>query len=465
MTRASGGAHYGAWLPHLSTPIAALAFWLMHRADLLGPAPFWVILVMLGASGVCNVVAYTVSNRMQPGPARMHVRLSVAALTTTVILYSTGWGPVIAMGYVLGTSDVLRTDGSEAWWRGTVWSLGAIAVGQVAIAVGVAPSVLAAHVSHAVAVGNAACLGIVMYSLGTTTAAAQRAKDDVAKEREHFRSLVLHARDVIAVLDKRTLTIEYASPAIEQLLGWAPDECVGMNLGDLIGDGTQRDSIALATALTDAGGTLTVELDVQARDGSPRTVEVTATLRDDGTIIGNVHDVTHQRALERELRHKARHDTLTGLMNRAALIEAVEQHTINTVVVGTVSILFVDLDGFKEVNDELGHERGDEVLVEAARRIVGSVPDHALTGRLGGDEFLVVLIGTPVEVASAIALRILDALALPWGLAGSDISASIGVATTGDRRETVEDVLRRADEAMYDAKRQGKGRYALARAS
>src|SRR4051794_39397653 len=114
MKNASGGTHLGAWLPHLSTPVAAVGFWLMHRADLLGPAPFWVILAMLAGSGVCNVVAYSISRRMAPSAARMHVRLSVAALTTTVILYSTGWGPVIAMGYVLGASDVLRTDGSEA---------------------------------------------------------------------------------------------------------------------------------------------------------------------------------------------------------------------------------------------------------------------------------------------------------------------------------------------------------------
>jgi diguanylate cyclase (GGDEF)-like protein len=180
-------------------------------------------------------------------------------------------------------------------------------------------------------------------------------------------------------------------------------------------------------------------------------------------IIGNVHDVTRQRALEHELRYKARHDVLTGLMNRAALLEAVEHHRAAAVADDTFSVLFVDLDGFKEVNDELGHERGDEVLVEAARRIVRAVPDDALTGRLGGDEFLVVLPRTTNSEASAIALRILDTLDRPWeSLPGREISASIGVATTGATPEAMEDILRRADEAMYDAKRKGKGRYALA---
>ena len=127
----------------------------MHRADLLGPAPFWFILVLLLGSGVANAAAYCVAMRMQPSPARMHVRLSVGTLTTLAILYSTGWGAVIAIGFVLAVSDVLRTDGSDAWWRGTLWSVVAIGLGQLAIAVGLAPSVLSLHISNAVALGNA----------------------------------------------------------------------------------------------------------------------------------------------------------------------------------------------------------------------------------------------------------------------------------------------------------------------
>jgi diguanylate cyclase (GGDEF)-like protein/PAS domain S-box-containing protein len=464
MRRASGGTHIGPWLPHLTTPVGLLGFYLMHRADLLGPAPFWVIVALLAVTGVCNAVAYLVTTRMEPGPMRMHLRLSVAAMSTTVILYSTGWGPVIAIGYVLGVSDVLRTDGSQAWWRGMLWSLGAIALGQFAIAVGLAPSVLSEHVSHAVAIGNAACLVIVMYSLGTTAAATEAAKEVIGKEREHFRSLVQHAADVIAVIDCADLTIRYVSPSISALLGFDAPACIGMTIHELLGNsGHVPDAPRYVASIEAAGGTRTHELTVRHRDGSPRVVEITSTLRNDGMIIGNVHDVTRQRALEHELRYKARHDTLTGLMNRGALLEAVEQHLAGTVVADRCSVLFVDLDGFKEVNDELGHERGDEVLVEAARRILGAVPDGALTGRLGGDEFLVVLQGTTNQQASAIALRILDALERPWqSLPGREISASIGVATTGPTPEAAEDILRRADEAMYDAKRQGKNRYALA---
>jgi diguanylate cyclase (GGDEF)-like protein len=237
-----------------------------------------------------------------------------------------------------------------------------------------------------------------------------------------------------------------------------------MSMADLVVGGNRPEADAYTDAVRCAGGTLTTEMELRHRDGPVRVVEVTATLRADGTIVGNVHDVTRQRALERELRYKARHDTLTGLMNRTALIEAVEQHTSDAVF-GETSVLFVDLDGFKEVNDALGHERGDAVLVEAARRIVTAVPDYAMTGRLGGDEFLVVLPSTTNDAASDIASDILGELERPWQLPGCDISASIGVATTGRVHESVEDILRRADEAMYDAKRQGKGRFVLARAA
>jgi diguanylate cyclase (GGDEF)-like protein/PAS domain S-box-containing protein len=454
----------GPWLPYLGTPIGAVGFWLMHRANLLGPKPFWVILVLLLVTAGTNGCAYFIALRLPPGAARMHLRLGMAAICTTLILYATGWGPVIAIGYVLGVSDVLRTDGSEAWWRGTLWSCVAIALGEIGISTGIAPSILAPNVAHAVAVANATCLAVVLYSLGTTHAAVERATDEVATEREHFRSLVAHAKDVIAVMGS-DLRIEYVSPAIEPLLGLRPAECVGKMIGELLGGDPQQRGRALADTLLAERGSATYEVELRHRSGSPRTVEITATPRADEAIVLNVHDVTEQRILEGELRHQARHDKLTGLMNRAALIDAVEKHTVDAVVVGTISILFVDLDGFKEVNDELGHERGDRVLVEAARRIVGAVPAHALTGRLGGDEFLVVLCGTPNDEAGAIAHHILAALEEPWGLPGANISASIGVATTGLRRESVEDILRRADEAMYDAKRQGKGRFVLAEAS
>jgi diguanylate cyclase (GGDEF)-like protein/PAS domain S-box-containing protein len=450
------------WLPYLSTPVGFLGFWALHRLGMLGPTPLWVLLLLTGITAGTGLVVEAASPHLTSPKLRLHVRLGSAVVTTTVVLYATAWGPVIAIGFVLAVIDGLRTEGGDAWRPGAAWSLVGMGCGQLAIAFGIAPSILAPHVAHAVAAGNATCLVIVLYSLGTTTRAAEGAQRDVVAEREHFRSLVQHATDVIAVLD-RDLTIEYVSPAIFGLLGYEPEECVGNPIGMLLTRAKYATGSEWVEALEAAGGMIVIETTLEHRSGSPRTVEITSTLRNDGTIVGNVHDVTEQRILERELRHQANHDVLTGLMNRAALIEAVEEHTIDAVVVDTISVLFVDLDGFKEVNDALGHERGDCVLVEAARRITAAVPPWALTGRLGGDEFLVVLHGVDNARASAIAAQILDSLEQPWDLQGYAISASIGVATTGAHRESVEDILRRADEAMYDAKRQGKNRFVLAR--
>jgi diguanylate cyclase (GGDEF)-like protein/PAS domain S-box-containing protein len=451
------------WLPFLATPVGLFGFWLLHSLGVLGPTPLWVLLALIGATAAIGLIVEFVAKRVHNPLVRLHLRLVCSTITTTVVLYATAWGPVIAIGFVVAVIDGLRTEGSRAWWPGAVWSLVGIGFGQLAVALGIAPSILSPNVSHAVAAGNAACLVIVLYSLGTTTKAAEKAQQGVAAEREHFRSLVQHATDVIVVLDQN-LDIEYISPAIHGLLGYAAEECIGRPLGSLVAGAGQNPAL-WRDRLDEAGGTITSEATLQHRSGSPRVVEVTSTVRADRTIVANVHDVTEQRALEHELRHQANHDVLTGLMNRAALIEAVERHTVDAVVVEKISVLFVDLDGFKEVNDALGHETGDAVLVEAARRIVDAVPPHALAGRLGGDEFLVVLHGTANEEASAIAHRILDGLEQPWKLRGCAISASIGVATTGEHPESVEDILRRADEAMYDAKRQGKNRFVLARAS
>jgi diguanylate cyclase (GGDEF)-like protein/PAS domain S-box-containing protein len=454
------------WLPYLSTPVGIAGLWTLHALGVLGPTPLWVIMLLIGVTvAVGAVVEIAARHFLPPGPFRTHLRVAGATVCTTAVIYATGWGSVIAIGYVLAVIDGLRTEGSRAWRNGALWSLVTMACGELAIQIGVAPSILPMHVAHTVAAANAACLVIVLYSLGTTTAAAEKAQQDVADEREHFRSLVQHAADVIVVVDEN-MDITYVSPAVSGLLGYDPDECVGRPIGALLAPASTARDKGWAQQLEQAGGSIESELQVAHRDGTLRILEITSTLRPDGTIVGNLHDVTRQRALERQLRHQAEHDSLTGLMNRAALIDSVEQYTVDAVIVNAISVLFVDLDGFKEVNDELGHERGDVVLIEAARRITAAVPEHALTGRLGGDEFLVVLPYTDNHDASLIASRILDALEAAWPLPGSPaISASIGVATTGEHPESVEDVLRRADEAMYDAKRQGKGRYALARAA
>jgi diguanylate cyclase (GGDEF)-like protein len=167
--------------------------------------------------------------------------------------------------------------------------------------------------------------------------------------------------------------------------------------------------------------------------------------------------------LGRALQHQASHDALTGLPNRTLLkrrleralaeIETSNQH---------VTLLMLDLDGFKEVNDTFGHSAGDQVLVQVARRVVSSVRDADLVARLGGDEFAMVLADSPADQASALARRVLAALELPIALrvTTASVATSIGIAT-GGLGDTADELLRNADLAMYAAKDAGGNGYAL----
>lgn len=182
-------------------------------------------------------------------------------------------------------------------------------------------------------------------------------------------------------------------------------------------------------------------------------------LRQFVTLAENRDLVARLAASEAELRHRASHDVLTGLPNRALLLERL------TAARGPVGVLVIDLDGFKRVNDERGHDAGDQLLVEVARRLRAPMADGDTTARLGGDEFAVVVPGPP-DASHAVAARLRASLEAPYVLRdGSSVhvGASIGVASLHDEdRGTacIEEVLRRADDAMYTAKRRGGSRSA-----
>jgi diguanylate cyclase (GGDEF)-like protein len=158
--------------------------------------------------------------------------------------------------------------------------------------------------------------------------------------------------------------------------------------------------------------------------------------------------------------HQATHDELTSLPNRVLFERAVDRALESASDDAPVGLLFVDLDGFKAVNDRFGHDAGDALLVEAARRMSASLRAGDVIARLGGDEFTVLLPGASVEVAKDIARRLADALhepiALPHGHV--TISACIGIAVAPDDAAEFKPLLRAADGAMYDAKRLGTGR-------
>ena len=187
------------------------------------------------------------------------------------------------------------------------------------------------------------------------------------------------------------------------------------------------------------------------------------------SIMALVQDVSAKIQIARQQHYLANHDSLTGLLNRAAfqsrLEQSLEQARSNA---GSVALLFIDLDGFKGVNDAEGHRAGDEVLRIVAQRIASTVRAGDTMARLGGDEFLVMLDRDVTrDVADTIGHRIIEALHQPMDLEGRDIlvGASIGVAMHPPLAGDINALMNRADQALYAAKRAGKGRLHFAEAA
>lgn len=183
-------------------------------------------------------------------------------------------------------------------------------------------------------------------------------------------------------------------------------------------------------------------------------------------IAGSLTDITSRKRTEEKLAFDALHDALTGLPNRKKLLDRLEdclekvKHTENY----NFAVLFVDLDRFKIINDSMGHQVGDEILLKISRRLTELIRPSDMVARLGGDEFVVLLEGIKdKELAHRIADRILGDLQKPIQIEGKDlyVSASIGIAFSSVEYNNPEDIVRDADLAMYRAKVKGKGRYEL----
>ena len=206
------------------------------------------------------------------------------------------------------------------------------------------------------------------------------------------------------------------------------------------------------------------------KDGRVIFVEIFRSLaRDaDGLPLYNViseRDVTEERLLNEQLTDQALHDSLTGLANRALFEDRLRlAHSRATREGGLCCVLLLDLDDFKEVNDSLGHVAGDQLLVEVAQRLQRVTRETDTLCRLGGDEFLYLAEGLGVpEDAHHAAQRLLDAIAEPFDIGGSRIEqrASIGVVVTDSPTVSETEIIQDADVALYEAKREGKGHYAV----
>ncbi|MET9435940.1 EAL domain-containing protein [Streptomyces sp. NPDC006551] len=296
---------------------------------------------------------------------------------------------------------------------------------------------------------------------------------ELAQKENHFRSLVQGSSDVIMIAAPSGI-LRYVSPAASGVYGRDAEELIGSELASLIHPedlgGVVHEVRRFLAASPAEEPTTRIECRFRSGRGDWLNVESTVN-RHQGGLIFNSRDVTERVRLQAQLQHNAEHDPLTDLPNRALFTRRVRQALGGRRASdpGT-AVLFIDLDGFKAVNDRLGHQAGDELLIQAARRLQDSVRAGDTAARLGGDEFAALILGDGARDRSArefqvheIADRLRLTLSQPYRLEGGDdvrVAASIGVAFA-EPGISAGDLLRNADLAMYRAKAGGKDRVEL----
>ncbi|MFG2136179.1 putative bifunctional diguanylate cyclase/phosphodiesterase [Streptomyces sp. NPDC048650] len=297
---------------------------------------------------------------------------------------------------------------------------------------------------------------------------------ELAQKENHFRSLVQGSSDVIMIAAP-TGVLRYVSPAAAGVYGRDAEELVGSELASLIHPEdlgrVVHEVRRFLAASPDKEPTTRIECRFRAgerRSGGDGWLNVESTVnRHHGGLIFNSRDVTERVRLQAQLQHNASHDALTDLPNRALFTERVSKAvTGRRASDHDTAVLYIDLDGFKQVNDTIGHQAGDELLVQAARRLGDSVRSGDIAARLGGDEFAALITGDGTTDHAArefrvheIADRLRITLSEPYRIDGRDVrvAASIGVAFA-DPGVSPSALLRNADMAMYRAKQAGKGR-------
>jgi diguanylate cyclase (GGDEF)-like protein/PAS domain S-box-containing protein len=281
------------------------------------------------------------------------------------------------------------------------------------------------------------------------------------RQTAHFRSLVTSSTDLVLVLG--TEGCRYVSRSVTRMVDRGEAELLGSGFEALL---HSEDRAAVRSASVH-GGPPEIMFRVLNTAGEWRRLEAHVTdLRQERWVRGvvlNARDVTERIKLEEQLTHQAFHDNLTGLPNRALFRDRLDQALARAKRSGElIAVLLIDLDGFKQVNDSLGHDAGDQLLSEVARRFKQVVRESDTVARFGGDEFALLLECVTEREVVALAQRLLDGVSGTVAIAGREVSlgASIGIVLDPGSGHS-EELVRDADVAMYAAKDAGRGRYEI----
>jgi len=304
-------------------------------------------------------------------------------------------------------------------------------------------------------------------SLHDVTTFGIRSRDSEARTR----AVLDNVADGIVTVDGEGV-IRSFNRAASVLFGYAESDAVGLALSSMVdptypGAFADHGEWAPMIARQDAGAAVVTETLGRRADGSTFAMEIALSellIGGQPILIGCLRDISARRALTDSLQHQALHDDLTDLPNRVLFADRAG-HAIRAAkrTDARLALLVMDLDDFKAVNDSLGHQHGDTLLKLVAQRLVDCVREVDTVARLGGDEFGILLLDdVDLAGAAAVAWKLQRAFEAPFLVDGHtlDVKASIGITLVPEHGDCVNDLLRRADLAMYDAKRSGSG-YAL----
>jgi diguanylate cyclase (GGDEF)-like protein/PAS domain S-box-containing protein len=451
-----------AVLGYAMGPVALVVLLLLRQHRLVEPLPVWEYLASFAVVPAASFAVDRLALRAPGSRWRAQLRHAVNAAVVAWITYMTGWGPVLVSGFAIVVVDSCARQGARSWRSTTAWSLAAIAVAQVGVATGVVPSRLSAGSAHVLALLGAVLLVFISRMVGAATAQAEQAHAAARRSEERFRALVQHSSDTTFIVDPDG-RVRFVSPAVTSLLGQDPTALVGVVATDLVHpEDRERLDAATAGRFSEAAGGVSepIELRMAHVDGAWRHAEVVVSdQRCHPAVEGyvcNIRDITERAEAQAILAHRATHDPLTGLPNRDLLAERVQRAAARYRRRGCPPpvLMLLDLDRFKLVNDGLGHQAGDRVLVELADRLRGVVRAEDTVARLGGDEF-VLLCEDVADATAALVLahRVAEVVEAPVTVEGRpcSVGASIGIRVVDDASD-VDTLLADADAAMYLAK-------------
>jgi diguanylate cyclase (GGDEF)-like protein/PAS domain S-box-containing protein len=573
----------------LANPPVAAIFCLFRWLHFIAPEPYWLYIGVVAGGGAASVLSSVLFlERRRPWHLSAHVAANMAVIA--VVAYSTGWGPILSIGFLFGAAASIQQFGSKATVPCLVWATVAVVLGQTAIALDLAPTLIHEPLVHGVATLGLVGVLLVIELLGRAAGSREAIEIELRQSERRFKALVSNATDIILVTDEGG-NMQYVSPAFERILGYSPDpnkkesmgnfvhpddfhrmaeefqplwddptqvlrtvvrgedtdgrwrhfeatvtnrlddpdvcgivsnlhditelreaherfrsafenapigmamadlegrvmranpaygEIVGWNPEDMIGvcvhdlthpDDQESSSMEMKRLIDTGSIGYQIEKRYIHRDGHEVWVAVSVScVRDEQDrplyLIGQVENITERRALRERLAYAAIHDPLTGLPNRELFMDRLEV-ALRRAARGRhrVAVIFLDLDRFKLINDSLGHDVGDQVLGAVGDRLSTVMRASDTLARFGGDEFTVMCDdvndeGDAVEVAQRLVMAMGQPLALPTGEVFVSLSVGIALSKAGQSGPVM---LRNADIAMYRAKDRGPSRIEIYR--